>query len=679
MGGTGSIKQQLEGDIKEQIEMDEGGVSLANLMPNCDINETTIAMVGPWGGRGGSIRDIQIPGICLNSITIRSGELVYALAFSYSDGDGKQNHRGPWGASWGACDEFIDDSFNTIHLAPSEFLTAVSGTSDFSSRYGAHVVTSVTFISNAHTYGPFGGGGGKPFHSPVMTCGSIVGIFARTAKVVDAIGLYVKSEKEPMKKRDLITKVGPWGGDSGMCNDLVVLPRRLMSVVVRSADVIYSLAFTYCDGGGQQHSAGPWGGWGASQDAAFHTIIFGPSEFLKQVSGKIGPSSEYPDVLTSLLFVTNIGNYGPFGGGRGVPFCCPVQENGSIVGFFAHVGKAIHAIGVYAYQQSQEDNDGSSSATSDLQGDITELDKECNMEVVPSGGYKGNVKPLHLNNITIRSGAVVYSFEYSYNDEGGKLHREGPWGTRERFSDESVDMIQLEPSEFLTEVSGTIGFTTLCSYDAVTSIMLITNVQRYGPFGGGGGIPFHSPTICNGCIVGFYTHGERVIDAIGIYVNLDRESKIEQISIQKIGPWGGDSGMPDDADLSPRRLKSVILHRIKEWSGRTGVINWIWRVRDLTVVIYENLGKVYKFLSYIIFPCMLTRMTMIGPWGGRGGAIRDIKVPSICLNNITIRSGELVYAIAFSYSDCDGKQHHGGPWGASWGSYNEFFNDSFNT
>ncbi|XP_048532904.1 interleukin-1 receptor-associated kinase 3-like isoform X2 [Triticum urartu] len=299
------------------------------------------------GGNRGIFNDIKASPLRLNSVTIRSGEVIYSLAFSYSDNYEKQHHAGPWGG----CKDFSYGSFDTIQLGPSEFLTEVSGTIAFSAQYSSNVITSVMFTTTGRQYGPFGGGVGIPFHSPVMSNGSIVGFFAHAEWVVESIGLYVNSESklwEPMKGQDSVTKIGPWGSDTGRPNDVDVLPGRLISVVVHNSTVINSLTFAYIDWDGQQQTAGPWGWTPEPFDGKIDTIILGRSEFLTAVSGTLGRNSGYSDVVTSLYFVTNTGGYGPYGKGGGTRFRSSLQGNGSIVGFFVNVrGDEIDAIGVY--------------------------------------------------------------------------------------------------------------------------------------------------------------------------------------------------------------------------------------------------------------------------------------------------------------------------------------------
>ncbi|KAI4988082.1 hypothetical protein ZWY2020_029712 [Hordeum vulgare] len=311
-----------------------------------EVDKAYITKIGPWGGNRGIFNDINKSPLRLNSVTIRSGEVIYSLAFSYSDNYGKQHHAGPWGG----CKDFSYGSFDTIQLGPSEFLTKVSGTIAFSSQYSSNVITSVIFTTTARQYGPFGGGVGIPFQSPVTSNGSIVGFFAHAEWVVESIGLYVNSESklwEPTKGQDSVTKIGPWGGDSGTPNDLDVLPRRLMSVVVHNSTVINSLTFAYIDWDGQQQTAGPWGWTPEPFDGKIDTIILGRSEFLIGVSGTLGRNSGYSDGVTSLYFVTNTGGYGPYGKGGGTRFRSSLQKNGSIVGFFVNARSVIDAIGVY--------------------------------------------------------------------------------------------------------------------------------------------------------------------------------------------------------------------------------------------------------------------------------------------------------------------------------------------
>ena len=75
-------------------------------------------------------------------------------------------------------------------------------------------------------------------------------------------------------------------------------------------------------------------------------IKFGPSEFVKQITG-IGGSGGTKSV-TKVKIVTNHTMYGPFGVRDGTaPFTSNVPEDETVVGLFVNVQTFIHSIGVY--------------------------------------------------------------------------------------------------------------------------------------------------------------------------------------------------------------------------------------------------------------------------------------------------------------------------------------------
>lgn len=149
-------------------------------------------------------------------------------------------------------------------------------------------------------------------------------------------------------------------------------------------------------------------------------------------------------------------------------------------------------------------------------------------------------------------------------------------------------------SNVLTDVYGTTDFSFHYSSDVITSVTFITNSRRYGPYGREEGICFHSPVLINGNIAGFFANAERVVDAIGIYVNPKREPTKKQDSVIKIGPWGGDSGRPDDVDVLPRHLISVTVHS----------------------------GKVINSFAFTYSDCNGQEHT-VGPWGSTSEPLDD--------------------------------------------------------
>lgn len=78
-----------------------------------------------------------------------------------------------------------------IHLGPSECLIKVSGSIGSSSE-AAKLITSLIFVTNEASYGPFGKCIGDPFEFHVPSNSSIVGFFGRAGTRLDAIGFYFR-------------------------------------------------------------------------------------------------------------------------------------------------------------------------------------------------------------------------------------------------------------------------------------------------------------------------------------------------------------------------------------------------------------------------------------------------------------------------------------------------------
>ncbi|GJN27885.1 hypothetical protein PR202_gb15947 [Eleusine coracana subsp. coracana] len=146
-----------------------------------------------------------------------------------------------------------------------------------------------------------------------------------------------------------LAKIGLFGSTSGDNCDITVAPRCLETITIHIGDVIDAIAFTYRDNTNLVHTAGPWDGSGGG------IRQLGPLEFVTEIHGTYGPYTYGPhgrvEGITNLTFVTNRGSYGPYGVWKldtENKFSIPVQNNGSIVGFFAHTGKYyVNGIGVY--------------------------------------------------------------------------------------------------------------------------------------------------------------------------------------------------------------------------------------------------------------------------------------------------------------------------------------------
>jgi hypothetical protein len=86
-----------------------------------------------------------------------------------------------------------------IILGRSDFLIEVSGTIGGNSEY-SDVITSLFFLTNTDSYGPYGNGGGTHFRSPLQSNGSIVGFFVNAGDVIDAIGVYFRPKRDKIKE-----------------------------------------------------------------------------------------------------------------------------------------------------------------------------------------------------------------------------------------------------------------------------------------------------------------------------------------------------------------------------------------------------------------------------------------------------------------------------------------------
>jgi hypothetical protein len=148
------------------------------------VQAAALVKIGTWGSDDhGSAYDITVAPQRLESISLRWGKIIDCISFSYRDRDGKLHTAGPWGGTGGVSED-------TITLGASEYVTEVAGSVGPIGEL-THTITSLKFVTNRATYGPFGRGAGASFNVPVLNNASIVGIFARAGDFLDAIGFYI--------------------------------------------------------------------------------------------------------------------------------------------------------------------------------------------------------------------------------------------------------------------------------------------------------------------------------------------------------------------------------------------------------------------------------------------------------------------------------------------------------
>ncbi|KAL6840996.1 hypothetical protein ACP4OV_029256 [Aristida adscensionis] len=141
-----------------------------------------LVKIGPWGGGGGGARDIAVAPHRLRSVVVRGEGAIDALSFTYTALDGTSHTAGQWGGCGGRK--------HKVKFGEEEVVTEVSGT--YGKFDGHDVVRSLAFVTNAGKHGPFGAAGqGTPFRVPVRGGARVVGFFARSGRLLDAVGVYV--------------------------------------------------------------------------------------------------------------------------------------------------------------------------------------------------------------------------------------------------------------------------------------------------------------------------------------------------------------------------------------------------------------------------------------------------------------------------------------------------------
>lgn len=114
------------------------------------------------------------------------------------------------------------------------------------------------------------------------------------------------------------------------------------------------------------------------------------------------------------------------------------------------------------------------------------------------------------------------SLAFSFTDQAGEKHTVGPWGGQGLPPNVySKETIELGPSEFVTEIHGTVVLSGPLAAQYTTEIAslgITTNVRTYGPFGSRYVQPFSVPVHGNNSIIGFFARAGKYVEALGVYV-----------------------------------------------------------------------------------------------------------------------------------------------------------------
>ncbi|XP_066372145.1 horcolin-like [Miscanthus floridulus] len=142
--------------------------------------------IGPRGGPGGGVRDVQVPPYRLLRLAIHSKGAINGISFSYTGSDGSVHHE-----SWGGVSGFEE---HPIQLGLTDYVKEISGTIGAYTRDHPNIVRSLKVVTFKRTYGPYGAtdGAGRPFSFPVQGSARITGFFGRSGDYLDSIGVYIR-------------------------------------------------------------------------------------------------------------------------------------------------------------------------------------------------------------------------------------------------------------------------------------------------------------------------------------------------------------------------------------------------------------------------------------------------------------------------------------------------------
>ncbi|KAI3514823.1 hypothetical protein L1887_13556 [Cichorium endivia] len=315
-------------------------------VPFCTASLKTaeVARVGLWGTKSSGGPQNRWAFLLqkdhkLKYITIDHGDLIYSLIFTtVSKGAQYSSDKaGGWNGGHKVSKVVFEDG---------EEITGISGTVGVSTgKYAGYtIISSLTFVTNKKTHGPFGRETNTRFTLPLLK-GSFGGFYGLAGYYIDAIGVYVKASSKK------IAQVGTWGtkspgGPQNKWSFQLKGKHHLKKITIDHGDLIYSLMFTTVFKGVEKTSdkAGGWNGGDIVSE-----VTFAPGEEIIAISGTVGTSrGTYAGytIISSLTFITNKQAHGPFGNARGTPFNVPWDKE-SFAGFYGLAGYYIDSIGVY--------------------------------------------------------------------------------------------------------------------------------------------------------------------------------------------------------------------------------------------------------------------------------------------------------------------------------------------
>nr|XP_043614631.1 probable serine/threonine-protein kinase DDB_G0278521 [Erigeron canadensis] len=328
------IDRPTMGAIVEKLEY-------ALLLQVCNYS-TTFIRVGTWGkqiaGQNNDQWSFKLEeNHKLQKIIIDHGDVIYSLMFTTQCGGIFHTSNKVGGSAGG-------DIVSKVMLDDDEEIIDIKGT--VATRGGNTVISSLTFVTNKRTHGPFGRASENVFTIP-WEKGSLVGFYGFAGDFIDAIGVYLKADAEIMNVGSSGADYNP-PGHNGWSYE-IERNHHLKEIVVEHGHGVYSLTFT-SQYKGLKYTSAKVGGWsGPYGEDKVSVVTLDWDEEIIGISGTVAVSEGvYAGyiVIASISFVTDKRTHGPYGTERGTPFT--VQwEHGSVVGFYGRHGAFLDSIGVY--------------------------------------------------------------------------------------------------------------------------------------------------------------------------------------------------------------------------------------------------------------------------------------------------------------------------------------------
>ncbi|KAK3005743.1 hypothetical protein RJ639_017146 [Escallonia herrerae] len=250
------------------------------------------------------------------------------------------------------------------------------------------------------------------------------------------------------------------------------------------------------------------------------------------------------------------------------------------------------------------------------------------------GGGEWSYKPKGaIVKIVIGHGRIIDSIMFKSKNEDGSQEYSPRFGGD---GGSATEIVFDSPAEYLTGISLTYGaIKGVVGFISITSILLRTNVRKYGPFGSEMGF-FASLPLKGGTIVGFYGRSGWTVNALGIYARPKRNACCASLEFKDLHSF------LRDRDGAERGSALGSLHKLEEDEILRQFSTWdaIQR-KDLFVL---DLGEVKVDASGIMSRVNDDGLEEYSPkFGGHGGGTTQIDFdhPSEYLTGISLTYGTI--------------------------------------